>query len=263
MVVMDGDGQQPTVAHVRKHAELRRCMGLSVHVVIGTISVHIAVKMQFLISRSPCAVPVKTRVGIGASVLEALWVTQCMCTTPLSAGIVAAAATISNMASVRYACGNGCVRRAAHPRRSAKRAQALPSASHAQHLHPPIWHPMISCTCAPSGRRISAGVGLRVYVDFDAIETFMKAFNFDSRTSTMRMGMTLAVTWLTHLWTLRLSHHTWTLRNSRHWKSDAYVHSRDAAVTRRTCVRSHGQNRQTREGCVVCASIILRAIVVR
>ena len=166
---------------------------------------------------------------------------------------IIAAATIANMVSVRYACGNGCVRRAAHPRRSAKRAQALSSASRAQHLHPPICHPMISCTCAPLGPRISAGVGLRVYVDFDAIETYMKAFNFDSRTSTMRMGMTLAVTWLTHLWTLRLSHHTWTLRNSRHWKSDAYVHSRDAATTRRTCVRSHGQNRQTREGCVVCA----------
>ena len=64
MVVMVGVGQQPTVAHVTKHDELRRCMGLSVHVVIGTISVHIAVKMQLLISRRPCAVPVKTLVAL-------------------------------------------------------------------------------------------------------------------------------------------------------------------------------------------------------
>ena len=207
MVVMDGVGQQPTVAPVRKDAKVRRSMELSANGVTGTISAHIAVQMQLMISRRPCAVPVKTVVPIGVSVLAALWVTQRMCTTPLSASIVMAAASIANMASVRYACGNGCVRRAAHPRRSAKRAQALPSASHAQHLHPPICHPMISCTCAPSGSRISAGVGLRVYVHFDAIETYMKAFNFDSRKSTMRMGMILAVTWLTHLWTLRLSHH--------------------------------------------------------
>ena len=132
MVVMVGVGQQPTVAHVTKHAELRMCMGLSVHVVTGTISVHIAVKMQLTIFCEPCALPVKAFVHIGVSVLAVLRVARRMCTTPPSAGIVVAARTITNMASVRDACGNGCVRRAAHPRRSAKRAQALPSASHAR-----------------------------------------------------------------------------------------------------------------------------------
>ena len=100
MVVMDGVGQQPTVAHVTNHDKMGRRMGLSANGVTGTISAHIAVKMQLLISSRPCAVPVKTLVGIGASVLAALWVTQRMCTTPLSAGIEVAAATIANMDSV-------------------------------------------------------------------------------------------------------------------------------------------------------------------
>ena len=133
MVVMVGVGQQPTVAHVTKHAKLRRSMGLSVHVVTGTISVHIAVKMQLLISRRPCALAVKALVHVGVSVLAVLRVMRRTCTTPPLAGIVVAAGTISNMAFARYACEHGCVRRAALPRRSAERARFLHSARRARH----------------------------------------------------------------------------------------------------------------------------------
>ena len=133
MVVMVGVGQQPTVAHVTKHAELRRCMGLSVHVVTGIIPVHIAVKVQLTTFCGPCALAVKALVHVGVSVLAVLRVMRRMCTTPPSAGIVVAAGTISNMAFASYACGHGYVRRAALPRRSAERARFLHSARRARH----------------------------------------------------------------------------------------------------------------------------------
>ena len=133
MVVMVGVGRLPTVAHVTNHDELGRRMGLSANGVTGTISAHIAVKMQLLISRRPCAVPVKTLVHVGVSVLAVVLVTRRMCITPPLAGIVVVAGIISNMAFARYACEHGCVRRAALPRRSAERARFLHSARRARH----------------------------------------------------------------------------------------------------------------------------------
>ena len=133
MVVMDGVGQQPTVAPVTKDAKVRRSMGLSANGVTGPISAHIAVKMQLTTFCGPCVPAVKALVHVGVSVLAVLRVTRRMCITPPLAGIVVVAGIISNMAFARYACEHGCVRRAALPRRSAERARFLHSARRARH----------------------------------------------------------------------------------------------------------------------------------
>ena len=133
MVVMVGVGRLPTVAHVTNHDELGRRMGLSANGVIGTISAHIAVKMQLTTFCGPCVPAVKALVHVGVSVLAVLRVIRRMCITPPLAGIVVAAGTITNMAFASYACEHGCVRRAALPRRSAERARFLHSARRARH----------------------------------------------------------------------------------------------------------------------------------
>ena len=133
MVVMVGAGRLRTVAKVTNRHKMGRRMGLSANGVIGTISAHIAVKMQLTTFCGPCALAVKALVHVGVSVLAVLRVTRRMCTTPPLAGIVVVAGIVSNMAFARYACEHGCVRRAALPRRTAERARFLHSARRARH----------------------------------------------------------------------------------------------------------------------------------